>query len=67
MPEFRITFPDRYPINSPGHRDPSARQGYYLRASTQEAVLARVKDHSGGKIALARPGERIEIQFWKEE
>lgn len=65
MNEYRITFPDRYPLGSPGHADPSARQGYYILASTQEAALARVKDHSGGKLALARPGERVEIQPWK--
>lgn len=35
--EYRITLPDRYPSGSPGHEDPTAREGRYRR-TTQNSI-----------------------------
>ena len=44
---YRITRPDHYPRRSPGHADPSARQGYYVHAdSAADAVKLVASDFS---------------------
>lgn len=37
--EFRCTLPGRYPEGSPGFSDPSARQGYYIKAEDKDEAL----------------------------
>jgi len=40
---FRCTFPRRYPATSPGHADPTARQGYYVEANSEDAAIFLVR------------------------
>jgi len=40
---FRVTLPDRYPPTSPGHRDPTARQGHYSAAKTSSLARLEVR------------------------
>jgi len=46
-PEWRVTRPGQYVSpGCPGHTDPGARQGYYIRAwSAEEAVLQMARVH----------------------
>lgn len=59
MYEFRVTFPERYGKGSPGHEDPSARQGHYVEVEAENARSAWNKVHE------RFPFERIEVQPWK--
>jgi len=47
MKEFRITCPERYPPSSPGHRDPSARQGYYQVAESPHHAVLLLRNRTG--------------------
>lgn len=56
--EYRITRPNMYPPNSPGHKDARARQGYYIRCDLpSEAFL---------KAARMFPGEDLDVIFWRK-
>ena len=52
----RCTFPSRYSVGTPGHRDASARQGYYALAESPyeaaDAVRRRVANRDGVNDSL---------------
>jgi hypothetical protein len=42
--EYRCTRPNCYPPRSPGHKDPSARQGYYVNADNPDEARERMRE-----------------------
>ncbi len=59
--EFRCTRRDPYDDpGCPGHKNPSARQGYYLRDASAENALARMRK----KFPHDRLG--FDVQVWKQ-
>ena len=60
MNEYRITRPDSYPEGSPGHTDPSQRQGYYIVAVDTASALVTYRGH------WEDPNSRLDIELWKE-
>lgn len=40
---FRCTRPDAYGPNTPGHTDPSARQGYYIQTPGETEARAEMR------------------------
>ena len=63
---YRCTFPQRYPLGSPGYTDKSARQGHYARAESPgeaaEAVSERVAKRDGGSDSLDLA---VDVQEWR--
>jgi hypothetical protein len=62
---YRVTRPGVYTsVNCPGHRDVSARQGYYVDAccATHAArnIQARMLDRVSGIV-----GEALDVQVWR--
>ena len=58
MTQFRLTRPDCYEPGCPGHKDPSARQGYYIDADSEEEALLRMKQRF--------PEDKgFDVQVWK--
>lgn len=54
---FRVTLKSLYSNPTcPGHRDPSQRNGHYLRADALDEVLAIVREKY--------PSEGITVQLW---
>jgi hypothetical protein len=43
--EWRCTRPNSYPPRSPGHKNPSARQGYYVRADNRDEAREWMRAH----------------------
>lgn len=59
MNEYRLTRPWQYRNpNCPGHKDKSARQGYYIRANTAKEAVDEMR--------LEFPHESFDVQLWKE-
>lgn len=61
LPEFRVTRPALYPVGSPGHTSPSAREGHYVRA---EGYLDA--DIAIRKRLNIPDNEPLAVELWKE-
>lgn len=59
MPNFRITRASFYDKGTPGHTDPSARQGYYVEAEDAK--------HALWAAAREFPGETLDCQSWDDD
>lgn len=59
--EFRCTRQAPYPVGSFGHKDLSARQGYYIMAASKEAAEQRM---SAGFPEDVAAGFDFDIQEW---
>lgn len=67
--EYRVTFPGRYGPGCPGHTDPSARQGNYVRAVSPQHAANQIalRDHTYAEMDVQRwdhgvvyaPAERL--------
>ena len=64
---YRCTFPQRYPLGSPGHTNKNARQGHYaLAESPSEAadvVRRRVAKRDGGNDSLDLA---VDVEVWED-
>lgn len=58
MNEYRCTRPDAYEPGSPGHEEPKARQGYYIRANDEAGAMtimrARFPEDSSFDVELGK-------------
>jgi hypothetical protein len=67
--EFRITRPEAYPNpDTPGHKDPSARQGYYVHATDAENAKEVFRDmvaKDRQRFAGVETTERFDVQDWQ--
>lgn len=59
LSEYRVTYPLCYEPNTPGHTDPSARQGYYVTAEEPEQAARKSCNASSVLLAV------IDVQPWK--
>lgn len=60
MNEYRCTRRTPYGPKTPGFKNLSARQGYYIRAETEQEALTRMREKF--------PNDALEFdaQLWKE-
>lgn len=56
---YRCTFPNRYPIGTVGHTDPSGRQGHYAKAACPTDAVALLIENG-----QCEPGEVVDVQAW---
>lgn len=47
LPVYRCTLPNRYPAGSAGHKDPSAREGHYVRADSMAGAVRSLQIRLG--------------------
>lgn len=60
MAHYRLTRPNVYSNpNCPGHKDKSARQGYYVDADSPEQAIKIVRER------LEMPNEDFDVQLWR--
>lgn len=59
--EWRVTIPGRYGPGTPGHTDPSARQGHYVGAVDEAGAASLVRE----QLRL-RAGEPMDVQPWDD-
>lgn len=64
MPHYRVTRPELYSKNTPGHTDKSARQGHYTDAENEEHAreLIRLRMQESDERILF---ERLDVQLWR--
>lgn len=64
MKEYRLTRPGQY-LNPgcPGHKNKSARQGYYVAAESAEEACRLLRDHMGPRWQF----EMFDVQLWRED
>jgi len=61
MNEYRFTRPHVYSSpDCPGHKNPSARQGYYIIASSEQEAFQKMHEQHP-EFA----GQRLDVQFWR--
>ena len=65
--EFRVTRPERYETDDcPGKDDPSARQGYYIKAQDAHEAAEKCKTFLAKAHDLFDGECRFDVQVWKE-
>ena len=60
MNEYRLTRPEAYGPNTYGHTDKSARQGYYVDATTPQEAIEKFK-----KLYPEFKHSKVDVQLWK--
>ena len=56
---YRCTRPEKYPAGTLGHKNPGARQGYYIQASSLEEAETSMKS--------SFPDDRkIDVELWRK-
>jgi hypothetical protein len=60
---YRITRKNVYGPNTPGHTDPSARQGYYQIAYSPEEAIAKARVQYKDAI---RNDDVLEVSLWHD-
>jgi hypothetical protein len=61
---YRLTRPGKYPSMSPGATDPSARQGYYVKATSPADARGRLWTRWLEDPLVT--GERLDVQCWDD-
>ena len=55
---YRVTRPDIYGPNTPGHKKPYARQGYYVDATSPDEARRIIREREGFTT------DRLDVQDW---
>ena len=68
---YRVTRPNVYSPNTPGHTNPSARQGYYVKAKSPEEAVnnlrTRWRTEEKGIFAMSEKEiqQPLDVQVWE--
>lgn len=60
--EYRITRPTVYREGTPGNKDKSARQGYYVTAASEQEAASLARKLYNERISSTEP---LDVQLWK--
>jgi hypothetical protein len=60
--EYRITRPSVYGEGTLGYKDKSARQGYYVTASSEREAVSIARKLYNERISSTEP---LDVQLWK--
>ena len=62
---YRVTRPEAYGPNTPGYNKPSARQGHYVRAESEDDARAKIRERLVKEGVPGINEERLDVQVWE--